>query len=268
MNLKVVALLTDFGTRDPYVAEMKAVILTRCPQVRIVDISHEIRKFDIREGAFTLASAAPYFPEGTVHIAVVDPGVGTKRRPIVVETSKSIYVGPDNGVVMLAASKDEVRRVVVIERPSYMLSAVSRTFHGRDVFAPAAASLANGCAASSFGREIRDYVVPSFVEPTVKAGAVLGEILHVDSFGNIISSVPVELLKEELAVCEGGEVEIAVGENILGLRLCSAYGDVPVGEPLAITGSHSLLEISVNQRSAAARFKVKVGDEVSVRRGS
>jgi S-adenosylmethionine hydrolase len=203
MDLKVVSLLTDFGMQDPYVAEMKAVILTHCPQIRIVDISHEISKFNVHMGAFVLASAAPYFPDGTVHVAVVDPDVGTKRRPIIVETSRSFYVGPDNGVVMLAASRDGLRKVFVIERSSYLLSAVSNTFHGRDVFAPAAAGLAMGCDPSSFGREIQDYLVPSFAKPVVRAGAVLGEILHVDSFGNIITSIPVELLKEELTVHEG-----------------------------------------------------------------
>jgi S-adenosylmethionine hydrolase len=264
MDLKVVTLLTDFGMKDPYVAEMKAAILTHSPQVRIVDISHEVPKFNIRAGAFILASAAPLFPDGTVHVAVVDPGVGTKRRPIIVETSRNFYVGPDNGVIMLAASKDGVKKVFGVEELPSTFPVVSNTFHGRDVFAPVAASLARGQSPESFGREIRDYCIPPFAKPRTEAGMVLGEILYIDSFGNIVTSIPIELLKEALAVREGDQVKVAINETSAVFRLCSAYGEVPAGTQLAIAGSENLLEISVNQGSAESRFGVKTGDKVSV----
>ncbi|MDH5439413.1 MAG: SAM-dependent chlorinase/fluorinase, partial [Candidatus Bathyarchaeota archaeon] len=128
--MSIITLLTDFGLRDPYVAEMKAVILRISPDAKIVDISHEVKKFDVRMGAFILEQAARYFPDGTVHVAVVDPGVGMERRPIIVETNRKLYVGPDNGLLMLAALKDDVRSIHKITNPRYMLEKVSRTFHG------------------------------------------------------------------------------------------------------------------------------------------
>jgi len=263
MQQTIITLLSDFGLKDPYVAEMKAVILSKCPEARIVDISHEISKFNIRMGAFVLASAAPYFPKGSVHVAVVDPGVGTKRRPIVVETKRSIFVGPDNGVLMLAASKEGLQHVYTIENPQYMLPKVSRTFHGRDIFAPAAAHLAKGCAASKFGKEIGDYLVPDFAKPHLKENAVFGEVLHIDDFGNIVTNISSEIL-ERMALREKDSFTVKVGEETASLRLCSAYGDVSLGEALAIVGSHEFLEISVNHGSAAERFKVKSGDSLRV----
>ncbi|MFQ6068479.1 MAG: S-adenosyl-l-methionine hydroxide adenosyltransferase family protein [Candidatus Bathyarchaeia archaeon] len=267
MQPKVITLLSDFGLKDPYIAEMKAVVLSKCLEAKIVDISHEIDKFNIRMGAFVLASAAPYFPKGTVHIAVVDPGVGTKRRPLVVETKYSYFVGPDNGVLMLAALKETLQHVYVVENPRYMLSEVSKTFHGRDVFAPVAAYLAGGCVASEVGEEIFDYVVPDFAEPRFKKDVVFGEVLHVDDFGNVITNIPWEILKE-LAIQEGGLVKVEIGGKAVTLRLCSAYGDVSLGKALAIIGSHNFLEVSVNQGSAAKQFKAKCGDFVRVQRKS
>jgi len=143
----IVTLLTDFGLKDPYVAEMKAVILSICPEAWIVDVSHMVKKFDVRMGAFILAQAAPYFPAGTVHVAVVDPGVGTERRPIIVEAKRSFYVGPDNGVLMLSAKREGILHIYEIKNRKYMLQKISRTFHGRDVFSPVAAHLARLCTA-------------------------------------------------------------------------------------------------------------------------
>ena len=265
MRHTMITLLSDFGLKDPYVAEMKAVILSKYPKAKIVDISHKIERFNIRMGAFVLASAAPYFPKNTVHVAVVDPGVGTKRCPIIVETKHGFFVGPDNGVLMLAATKEGVRHVYVIENPRYMLSKVSKTFHGRDIFASAAAYLARGCGASEFGRDIRDYVVPDFVKPRFKKDVVFGEVLHVDGFGNVITSVSSEILTK-LGVHENESFEIEIGKKSAILKLCSAYGDVSLDEALAVVGSHDFLEISVNQGSAAKRFGAKSGDSIRVRR--
>lgn len=259
----IITLLSDFGLKDPYIAEMKAVILTLCPEAKIVDISHEIYKFDIHMGAFLLASAAEYFPDGTVHVAVVDPGVGTRRRPIVVETKRSFFVGPDNGVLMLAASKGGLEHVYTIENPQYMRLKISKTFHGRDVFAPVAAHIAKRCAIFEFGKEIEDYVMPAFAEPRLKGRVMFGEVLHVDDFGNIVTNISPEFL-EKLGVHENKSFKVEIGEGTVTLKLSSAYGDVSLGESLAIIGSHDFLEISVNQGNAARRFKVKNGDSVSV----
>ena len=265
MTQKVITLVSDFGLRDPYVAEMKAVILTICPHARIFDISHRVDKFDVRMGAFTLASAAPYFPEGTVHVAVVDPGVGSRRRPIIAETRRGYLVGPDNGVLMLAALKEDLKHVYVIEERDYMLPKVSWTFHGRDVFAPAAAHLARGIEASRFGKEVEEYVIPEFAKPQVKENVVCGEVLHVDDFGNIITSIP-RTIVDDLHVRRGELLRVRAGGKAESLLFCVAYGQVGKGKLLAIVGSHDFLEISVNQGNAARFFGVKSGDPIVIMR--
>jgi len=259
--MPIITLLSDFGLKDPYVAEMKAVILSICPEARIVDISHEIEKFNIRMGAFVLASAAPYFPVGTVHVAVVDPGVGTKRRPIIVETERCFYVGPDNGLLMLATQKEGIRHIYHVSNPRYILTQVSRTFHGRDVFSPVAAHLARGCPPSEFGPEIHDYALPEFAKPRVRKGELLGEILHIDDFGNLVSNISAEDL-EKMGVREGYALHVKLRGKTLALKLCSAYGEVPAKKPLGIIGSSDFLEISINQGNASKTFKVKIGDPI------
>ncbi|MEM2914122.1 MAG: SAM-dependent chlorinase/fluorinase [Candidatus Bathyarchaeia archaeon] len=203
----VITLLSDFGLRDPYVAEMKAVIISICPTAIIVDISHEIKKFDIRMGAFVLAESAPYFPEGTIHVAVVDPGVGTKRRPIIIETKQSIYVGPDNGLLMLSAQREKIKHVYEIANPKYMRKDVSDTFHGRDIFSPVAAHLAKGIAASDLGPEICDPVVPGFVKPVVLNSEIEGEFIHIDDFGNLVSNITLRDL-EEIGTKKGEKIRL------------------------------------------------------------
>ena len=260
--MSIISLLSDFGNKDPYVAEMKAVILSINPQARIVDITHEIGKFDIRMGAYVLASAAPYFPPNTVHVAVVDPGVGTKRRPIIAETSRNLYVGPDNGLLMLAAHKEHIKNIYTIDNPKYMLSDVSKTFHGRDIFAPAAAHLTRGNKPSDFGPAIRDYILPEFAKPHARNGELRGEILHIDDFGNIISNITSEDL-EKMGL-KGNSLLVRLGNKTLSMRFCSAYGEVPAGTPLALIGSSNFLEVAVNQRSASGIFKAKVGETFRV----
>ena len=261
--MAVITLLSDFGLKDPYVAEMKAVILSICSEAHIVDISHEIEKFDIRMGAFTLASAEPYFHKGAVHVAVVDPGVGTKRRPLIVEAKRGFYVGPDNGLLMLSARREGIRHVYNISNPQYMRPEVSRTFHGRDIFAPAAAHLAEGRAPSEFGTEIHDYVLPKFAHPQLKKREFLGEVLHIDGFGNIITNISERDL-EKIGAREGCLLHVKFKDKVLDLKLCSAYGAVSAGRALAIIGSSDFLEISVNQANASQIFGVKIGDSVGI----
>jgi len=261
--MSIISLLSDFGHKDPYVAEMKAVILSIAPQARIVDITHEIEKFNIRMGAYVLASATPYFPPNTIHVAVVDPGVGTKRRPIIAETNRSLYVGPDNGLLMLAAHKEHIKKVYQIDNPKYMLSKVSKTFHGRDIFAPAAAHLTEGNKPSDFGPAIQDYILPEFAKPHPRNGELLGEVLHIDDFGNIISNITLEDL-EKMEFHEGNSFLVRLGGKTLNIRFCSAYGEVASGTPLALIGSSNFLEVAVNQESASRIFKAKVGDTFHV----
>jgi len=191
----------------------------------------------------------------------VDPGVGTKRRPIIVETQRLFYVGPDNGILMLSAQKEVIKSVCQISNPLFMLPEVSKTFHGRDIFAPAAAYLARGKSLLEFGPEVCDYVVPKFVKPEIRENEVLGEIVHIDDFGNIVSNISIEDLRK-IGAKEYDFLNIQFREKVLRLRFCSTYGDVSTKEPLALVGSHDFLEISVNQGNAAKKFRVKIGDSI------
>ena len=264
--MSIISLLSDFGQKDPYVAEMKAVILSVNPQAQVIDVTHEIEKFNIRMGAYVLASAVPYFPPKTVHVAVVDPGVGTKRRPIIAETKRSLYVGPDNGLLMLAAHKEELVNVYHITNPEYMLPKVSRTFHGRDIFAPAAAHLTRGTEPFEFGPEIDDYFFPEFAKPATNNGEMVGEVLHIDGFGNVISNISVDDL-ENAGFCEGSSLVVTLGGESLIVPFCSAYGEVPVGAILALIGSSNFLEVAVNQGNACRALKTNVGDQFCVSLG-
>jgi S-adenosylmethionine hydrolase len=261
--MSIISLLSDFGHKDPYVAEMKAVILSINPTARIIDVTHEIGKFNIRMGAYILASAAPYFPKNTVHVAVVDPGVGTKRRPVIVETSRSFYVGPDNGLLMLAAQKEHIKNVYSIDNPAYMLQETSKTFHGRDIFAPAAAHLTEGNEPSSFGAAIHDYVVPEFAKPDQRNGGLHGVVLHVDDFGNIISNISKEDV-EKVGIITGSTLLLRLGNKTVTLPFCSAYCNVPAGASLVLIGGSNFLEVAVNQDSAFRTFGAKVGDKFCV----
>ncbi len=257
----IITLTTDFGIRDPYVAEMKAVILDICPNATIIDISHEIEKFNIKMGAYILASASPYFPKGTIHITVIDPGVGTKRRPILIQTKHGYFIGPDNGVLALAATKQGIDHVYEISNRKFMLPTISNTFHGRDIFAPAAAHLANGTSLSEFGPEIRTITTPKFAKIIKRKNMLIGEVLHIDKFGNVITNfgeTELELLKAKATIT------FKLKNKRLKLKLCKTYGDVKPLKPLAIIGSHNFLEISVNQGNAAEAFKMKYGDKVII----
>jgi S-adenosylmethionine hydrolase len=254
-------LTTDFGLKDPYVAEMKAVILGTCPNAVKIDITHEIAKFNIRMGAYVLASALPFFPKDSIHVAVVDPGVGTRRRPILIQTRQSFFVGPDNGLLVLAAEKQSIMCIHELANPLFMLPKISHTFHGRDIFAPAAAHLMNGVKPEEFGSEIRKAVQPEFAKVTQRNGVLVGEVLHVDGFGNIITNIN----EKEVAQSHvKGAVGVELPSYKLKLKFCEAYGEAKPHKPLALIGSHGFLEISINQGNAAKRFKTKAGDKVTV----
>ena len=259
MPSKIITLTTDFGLQDPYAAEMKAAILSISPNAVIVDITHEIAKFNIRMGAYVLASAVPYFPEGSVHVAVVDPGVGTQRRPILIQTKQGFLVGPDNGLLVLVAEKQTTIRVHELTNPRFMLPQVSNTFHGRDIFAPAAAHLLNGAKPAEFGPEIREAAKPAFANVTWRNNVLVGEVLHVDGFGNIITNINEKELEQSSLK---GAVSVELAGFKLKLKFCKAYGETKPREPLALIGGHGFLEIALNQGNAAAKFNTKAGDQV------
>ncbi len=262
MSPKIVTLTSDFGMKDAYAAEMKAAILNICPAASIVDVTHEVEKFNVREGAFVVASAAPYFSDGVVHVVVVDPGVGTQRRPIIVETRRSFFVGPDNGVLMLAAEDQGILHVREITSRRFMLPHVSHTFHGRDIFAPVAAHLANGIKSDEFGPIITDEAKPQFTVVTRSHDSVTGEVLHVDDFGNTITNIPAR----DIAGFRGSMVHVTLPGRMHQMRILSTYGEARLNEPLVLVGSHGYAEITVNQGNAAAQFGSKAGDKVTLSR--
>ncbi len=254
----MITLTSDFGLKDPYVAEMKGVILTINPESLIVDITHDIEKFNIGVAAFTLASAASYFPKGTIHLAVIDPGVGTQRRPILVQTKSGFFIGPDNGVLMLAAQSQGVKRTYELSNPNLMLTKISNTFHGRDIFAPAAAYLDKGVKPDEFGPEIENPVLLRFAAVKRSTGALTGEVLFVDGFGNIITNI------QKKDMLGSKTLNIKLNEVSLKLKFGKAYAEAEPGEPIVLVGSSGFVEITVNLGNAARKLNAKVGDKITV----
>ena len=254
----MITLTSDFGLKDPYVAEMKGVILTINPQATIIDVTHSVEKFDIRVGAFVLASAAPYFPKDTIHLAVIDPDVGTERRAILIQTKQGFFIGPDNGVLMLAAQNQGIEHLYELSNPKFMLSKVSSTFHGRDVFAPAAAHLDRGVKPSEFGPEITEAATIKFPSVVRRNSSLIGEVWHIDDFGNIITNISQKDLPQNQVV---NIKLIGVLQNI---SFGKTYSQAKPHEPLALIGSHGFLEIALNQGNAAEKFNAKPGDKIEL----
>jgi S-adenosyl-L-methionine hydrolase (adenosine-forming) len=254
----LITLTSDFGLKDPYVAEMKGVILTINPNATIVDVTHGVEKFDVRMGAFMLASAVPYFPKGTVHLAIVDPGVGTERRGILIQTKNGFFVGPDNGVLVLAAQNQGIEHIYHLTNPQFMLPNISNTFHGRDVFAPAAAHIDMGVEPSELGPEISDAATPAFANVEHEADSLIGEVLYVDSFGNIITNI------QQKNLTKSGFFNLKLNNISHKLPFHQTYAQAKPQEPIALIGSHGFLEIALNQGNAAEKFQVKAGDSIEV----
>jgi len=251
-------LLTDFGTKDHYVASMKGAILNINPECLLIDITHEVNPHDIEEGAFILASTYSYFPKGTVHLSVVDPGVGGIRRPILIVTQNYFFVGPDNGLFTFVAQREKVKQVVALTKKKYFFSKVSSTFHGRDIFAPVAAHLSLGIKPSAFGHKIDSLEWLGFEGPFIKEGKLLGEILHVDTFGNLVSNIDEGKL---FRFIQGRPFVIRVGrKTIRGLK--KGYWEGNKDEAIALLGSGGFLEISVREGDAQKVLKVKRGDPI------
>jgi S-adenosyl-L-methionine hydrolase (adenosine-forming) len=247
----VVALLTDFGLRDPYVGVMKGVILGICPGARIVDLSHEIPSQDIAAAARVLADNAGYFPEGTVFVAIVDPGVGTDRAAVAARAGDRFFVGPDNGIL----GRVDVERAVRVQNRAVMLQPVSRTFHGRDVFAPAAAHLARGVKLDYLGPKMEKLRGLELPEPRVTRSGLLGEVVWIDRFGNLITNIPAGRFKEGAAV--------RLGRRWVG-KIVPTYASVKPGDLAALVGSSGTLEIAVRDGDAHQATGADVGATVLV----
>ena len=261
--ISVVTLLTDFGERDYFVASMKGVILNINPQARIVDLSHQVRPQQVDEAAYLLKSCYRYFPEGTVHVVVVDPGVGSARRPLLVTSSRYYFVAPDNGVLTDVLQEEVSVEVREIENKQYRLDAEGATFDGRDLFAPAAAWLTRGQPPGSYGRLIRDYVRLSSQEPAWEGQALVGRIIYVDHLGNLISNVTPLHLKEVQGKLRRSRVTIRVGGTVIE-GLTSHYAEGSPDAPQALINSNGQLEVFVKEGSAAEWLKLGRGERIEV----
>lgn len=252
----VITLTTDFGLRDPYVAAMKGVILSICPEAQIVDVTHEVPPQDVREGAFALYSVWRHFPAGTIHVAVVDSGVGSERRAVAVRTQAALFVAPDNGLLSYILAYEPALEAVELVNRAFQHAPVSATFHGRDVFAPAAAHLANGVRLNSLGPPAPDLTLLALSHAEVLPdGSVRGRIIYVDRFGNLITSIRQQDLPPGTALVVAGGREVRFGHT---------YADAATGEALALIGSIGHLEIAVREGSAGDALGLRVSDKVLV----
>lgn len=243
----IITLTTDFGLADHFAGTMKGVILGIAPRATIVDITHQIAPFEILEGAFEIAQSYRHFPKGTIHVVVVDPGVGTERRPVLAEAAGQYFIAPDNGVLAMIYQTEPAHKVRAITNKKYFLKNVSRTFHGRDVFAPCAARLATGAKPATFGKLIHDYAQLAAVEPNrVARHAWAGTVFKVDRFGNLITNIRTDAFPD----FQTRAFEISVGLQRIH-RLALTFGECLPGELFAIAGSGGFIEIAINQGSAA-----------------
>ena len=261
---QVITLLTDFGAADTYVAQMKGAILSINPAATIVDISHDVSPQDVFDGALRLEASYGYFPKGSVHVAVVDPGVGGERKAIVVRTGSYHFVAPDNGILSFALSRESVLAKVELSRSEYHRATVSDTFHGRDIFAPAAAHLSLGVPLANLGDVVEGLLEIDIPEPEPVSGGLRLHVIHVDRFGNLVTDLAPEALARAVPSVPASMLRIeAGGRSIRGLR--RSYSHVRSGEPLAIWGSAGRLEIAVRTGNAAATLGLRVGSTVLLR---
>jgi S-adenosylmethionine hydrolase len=257
LQVRVITLTTDFGTRDWFVGTMKGVIAGIAPDARVIDLSHEIASGDICGGAFTLLSSYAFFPVGTVHVVVVDPGVGGARKPIAIKTSRFVVVGPDNGVLSWALRKEQALGVRVLDNPACHLRSISHTFHGRDIFSPVAAHLAKGIAFEELGSAADGFVKLDWPEPVRTGARVEGRVICIDRFGNGITNIPnAEALFGAGAVCH------VVTDRSWTIPHAEYYSAVALSTPVLVPSSTGFLEIAVNGGSAEKALGLKRGSTV------
>lgn len=256
----ILTLTTDFGNRDQYVSAMKGVILSICEDVRLIDVSHDIPPQDIMAGAWVIKNSAFLYPPGTVHLVVVDPGVGTKRNPVLVRIKDQLFVGPDNGLFSLVADQEKYEARILSNKKYWNGGIQSATFHGRDVFAPIAAHLCNGTEPEAFGDPLKELVTYHWALPIVDEEGIQGWVVHIDHYGNLITNITRELFNE---VNGTGRVKIFAGNTIIQ-DISETFASVPEGESTAVFGSSGMLEIIINKGSAESMLGIEKGAAVSV----
>ncbi len=259
----IITLTTDFGRSDHFVGAMKGVILSTNPQASIVDIAHEVQPYDVLDGALTIAQAYPYFPPASVHIVVVDPGVGSPRRPILVSADRHYFVAPDNGVLSIVFERDPTATVRHITSEHYFLQPVSNTFHGRDIFAPVAGHLSKGIDTSNFGEPVTDFVRFALPKPKrVGEKQIKGVILKVDHFGNCLTNItPADI--PELFAGSSVAFRLIAGQKEI-TKLVSSYANGPADQPFVIVGSSAYLELATNRADASQLLGLRRGSEVTL----
>ncbi len=243
---RIITLTTDFGLDDHYVGSMKGVILSINPNATIVDITHNIARHDIKHAAFTINATHDKFPGGSIHVVVVDPGVGSQRKPIIFKTHIGVFIGPDNGVFTYIFKNHSAGELFEITNSKYIAEETSNTFHGRDIFAPVAAHISLGIEPSECGTQLHSPKLLNIPSPQIDEGTVAGEFIYQDNFGNLVSNISKELVEPGM--------QVMVGDLVIP-SISTSYSDVNIGEILAIVGSSGFLEISVNQGSAAKQIK-------------
>lgn len=256
---QIITFTTDFGLQDHYVSAMKAVILGIVPDARLIDVSHEIPPQDIMAGAWVIRNSAFLYPANTVHIVVVDPGVGTDRNPIVLKIEDQYFVGPDNGIFSLLYNEFKYK-AYKLNKSKYWRKDLSRTFHGRDIFAPIAAHISNGVNLKELGDPIKDLVSYHWAVPLGDKDGLQGWVIHIDRFGNLITNISEDLLERTAG---RRKVKIYVGNTIID-HLVNTFGDVEPGEPVAFIGSSGMLEVAINKGNAAKMLSVDKGAQISL----
>ena len=264
--MAVVTLLTDFGTADEYVGVMKGVLLSICPSVSVVDISHEIEPQDIMQAAYAIPAYVPFFPPGTIHIVVVDPGVGSQRSILAVRSSGHFFIVPDNGVLSFLLSEQKSDTIVRVSNSEYFLEPLSATFHGRDIFAALGGHMACGAKLERLGARItmQDIVRLTDLKCQLsESGELVGKIVSIDRFGNLITNIDSIQLKAFCGSAPSRQPRIRIGRRVI-CGLANTYADVEAGQPLALIGSRGYMEIALNCGSAYKQLNAHKGDPVNV----
>ena len=259
--MHLITLLSDFGLNNAYVSQMKGVIASIAPMATCVDISHTVSPQQVRIGSFLLSSSVDFFPKGTIHVAVVDPGVGTMRRGIVVVTPKQVFVGPDNGLLINAAKKQGHFDVYEITNDSLFNTTISQTFHGRDIFAPVAAHIARGVSFEHIGKKINDYHVLETSRPRINGDIVEADVKFIDDFGNVITNLSAITFHSFIRFEKTCKIKIK--RKKITVPFVSTYGHCPLNETLITTGSAGFIEIAINQGNAAKIYDLSIGDSVT-----
>lgn len=263
--MKAITLLTDYGITDSYVAEVKGAILKINPDVHIIDVSHDVGNYDISSGAFHMARAVAYFPDGTIHVGVVDPGVGSNRKAIIVKAGTMWFVGPDNGLLAPAADRLGCEQAWEITNKKLLPHKVSDVFDGRDVFGPTGALLSKGVSPDEIGTKIDDIIRLPYYQPEIKDGVVHGNIIHIDGFGNTVTNITYEKL-EKIGITGETRLKVTVEGREYTAPYVRRFSAVKPGELLFLVAGGGYMEISVNQGNAAKKLGLSRGSKITLKR--